>query len=729
MRRLAAIILSAICALCSLAQTPQNQSKPQSHEQEDIIRITTDLVQTDVVVTDKSDHVIPDLKLEDFKVYENGKRQDLKFMEFVSADSAPRTEGTIDVAGQPVELDVARNLSSRELRRVFAFVIDDLTIPYEDVISVRNLLNDFVENKMREGDLVAIVRVLGGKGLLQQFTSDKQLLRRAIADITPTMSAYSSFHNLDPIGGINTKPALPSIDDGTNSAGFSGIDGRSADVDASAEGITRGLRSLSALSTAGDVINGMKPLPGRKSLVLVSGGLPLIETAQNQIKINGAPTNIAETRSMYTNVSYLLRQLSDRASRAGVVINTLNIRSQGGVKGVSGFTDPGNEGRSGLMPNAGGDATFGRAADLSQFDNMALDSLSGNVGLQALASGTGGVSVTNTNNFSEGLDRVLARSSYYLLAYRPSEPFNGKFHKLEIKVERPGAKVYSRSGFVATADKPGPTLTKEQTIIKAAMSPLARRDVDLNGTFQYRYASNNTASIDINLQVAADGLSFTQGADSKYQTTFDVVGFLINDQGKTQDGFSETVNAKLSPEEYNRAQANGIGYTGHIDLPPGSYQLRAIVRDKETGRLGTLSKYIEVPDITKKHLTVSSLFLFAVDPSQGNKAKPEPLTALRQLPRARDVRYAVVIYNPKSSDGKTQLLARVIISRGDKVLLEEKDQPVTGPVQDGQIAKIGQFGLARNPTGRYVLTLVITDPQASEKERIVVRSIDFTLVD
>jgi hypothetical protein len=462
--------------------------------------------------------------------------------------------------------------------------------------------------------------------------------------------------------------------------------------------------------------------------VLVSGGLPLIEASQNQIKINGVPTNIAETRSMYTNVSYLLRQLTDRASRAGVVINTLNIRSQGGVKGVSGFTDPGNEGRSALLPNAGGDETFGRAADLTQFDNQALDSLSGNLGLQALANATGGVSVTNTNNFSGGLDRILARSSYYLLAYRPTEPFNGKFHKLEIKIGRPGAKVYSRSGFVATADKPEPPLNKEQAIIKAAMSPLARRDVDLNGTLQYRYLPTNEADIDINLQVAVNGLSFKQGGDGKYQTTFDVVGFLINDQGKTQSGFSETVNISLSPAEYTRAQASGIGYIGHVNLAPGSYQVRAIVRDTETGRLGAMSKYIEVPDISKKRLTVSSLFLYAVDVAQGNKAKPEPLTALRQLPRTHDLRYAAIIYNPKVSDGKTQLLARVIISRGDKVLLQEKDQPVNGTVQSGQVAKIGQFGL-KGQSGRYVLTLVVTDPLANEKERTVVRSLDFTLVD
>jgi VWFA-related protein len=706
-------------------QTPQRSQKSQDEGPQDVVRITTSLVQTDVVVTDKNDQVIPDLKLEDFKVFQNGKRQDLEFIGFVSADSEPRTEGTINVAGQPIEPDVARNLSPRELRRVFAFVIDDLTIPYEDVVNLRKLLNDFVNDKMRDGDLVAIIRVTGGKGLLQQFTSDRQLLRRAIAEITPTMNAYSAFHNLNPVAGINTQQAQAPSDNAPLSFPESS---RDADVDSSAEGVTKGLRSLFSLSTAADVINGMKSLPGRKSLVLVSGGLPLIETSQNQIKINGVPTNVADTRSMYTNVSYMLRQLTDRASRAGVVINTLNIRAQGGVKGVSGFTDPGNEGRSGLMPNAGGDATFGRAADLTQFDNQALDSLSGNLGLQALANATGGVSVTNTTSFSGGLDRILARSSYYLLAYRPTEPFNGKFHKLEIKVSRPGAKVYSRSGFVATADKPEPALSKEQTIIRAAMSPLARRDVDLNGTLQYRYLPTNEADIDMNLQLAVNGLTFKQEGSGKYQTTFDVVSFLINDQGKTQGGFSETINTSLSAAEYARAQANGIGYMGHLTLAPGSYQVRAIVRDTETGRLGTMSKYLEVPDISKKHLTVSSLFLYAVDVSQGNKAKPEPLTALRQLPRTHDLRYAAIIYNPKVSDGKTQVLARVIISRGDKVLLQEKDQPVNGTVQSGQIAKIGQFGL-KGQSGRYVLTLVVTDPLANEKERTVIRSLDFSLVD
>src|SRR6185295_787907 len=236
----------------SLAQTPQTPSpSPQEVAPDDVVRIITSLVQTDVVVTDKNDQAITDLTADDFKLTENGKRQELQFVQFVSADQSPRLESSVKVAGRPIDPEVARNLSAKDLRRVFAFVVDDLTIPYEDVSNLRKLLNAFVNDKMREGDLVAIIRVTGGKGLLQQFTSDRQLLRRAISEITPTINAYSAFHNLDPVAGINTRPAqAPDVNAPPELSST-----RDADVDSSAEGVTRGLRSLFALWTAGDVMN------------------------------------------------------------------------------------------------------------------------------------------------------------------------------------------------------------------------------------------------------------------------------------------------------------------------------------------------------------------------------------------------------------------------------------------------------------------------------------------
>src|SRR5262249_10363729 len=211
MKKFAVLTISLAMLLVARAQTTQNpvaQGEPQ-----DVVRITTTLVQTDIVVTDKNDRIITDLKPEEIKVYENGKRQDLKFMQFVSGENGAAAENKLTVNGQAVDQDIARNLSARDLRRVFAFVVDDLSIPIEEVTNVRNLLNDFVNNKMRDGDLVSITRVAGGRGLLQQFTGDRQLLRRAISEIRPVLNAYSAFNNIPAAQGINKQPLKGQIGD------------------------------------------------------------------------------------------------------------------------------------------------------------------------------------------------------------------------------------------------------------------------------------------------------------------------------------------------------------------------------------------------------------------------------------------------------------------------------------------------------------------------------------
>ena len=167
-RRFAA--LSSILVLLATTLAQNTKQPPQPQQEEDIIRISTQLVQTNVVVVDKNEQIVPDLKLEDFDLYDNGRKQDLKFMEFVSVDSGRRTEGNAPKTVAPRIETESSGIAAKDLKRVIAFVIDDLTIPDADVATVRSLLLDFVNNKMQDGDLVAIVRTVGGKGLLQQFT-------------------------------------------------------------------------------------------------------------------------------------------------------------------------------------------------------------------------------------------------------------------------------------------------------------------------------------------------------------------------------------------------------------------------------------------------------------------------------------------------------------------------------------------------------------------------------
>jgi len=119
------VLILMLSSIAVFAQTGGNPQRSKSEPQDDVVRITTSIVQTDVVVTDKNDQIISDLKLEDFKVFENGKKQDLQFIEFVGVGNEPRAEGSLTVASQPVEPEISRNVTSKDLRRVFAFVIDE----------------------------------------------------------------------------------------------------------------------------------------------------------------------------------------------------------------------------------------------------------------------------------------------------------------------------------------------------------------------------------------------------------------------------------------------------------------------------------------------------------------------------------------------------------------------------------------------------------------------------
>ena len=695
----------------SLAASQTPQKPAQDIAPEDIVRITSELVQTDVVVTDKNDQIIKDLRLEDFELYDNGRKQDVKFMEFVGVDSARRREGTrpslpaaVQALPAAVQPDVASGVSAKDLKRVIAFVVDDLTIPILDLPTVRNLLLDFVNNKMADGDLVAIVRVVGGKGLLQQFTTDRQLLRRAIATIRPVSHPQGVSDTPEPgyikgLGTLNTDDqARVELDDQLTDA----PENLTINDDAN-----RFFRGLSALTTAGFVLNSLKEIPGHKNLVIISGGIPIFE--------------VNATGSQYSNVSSLLGVLSDRAFRGGVAINTLDPRGLSASRGVAGYLETGS--RTDYVADIQGRPTgFGRGGDADQAAFGSLLAGAGErLGLDTVAKATGGVSVANTNDFSAGLEKILARSSgYYTLAYAPIEKFDGKVHKIDIKVHRNGAKLFHPDRYIAKEDQARGERTKEQQIVAAASSPLTRRDIDVTPNVAIKLLAANKASVDIHLLIDATRLNFTE-TGGKFQTSLDVVGLVFDQLGKQRGGFSETINLDLSKENYQRALTEGLTYSATTELPSGYYQIRAVVRESSSGGLGTFSKYIEIPDLAKGRLAMSSVFLFAVDGSN-----PIPLEASRQLKRTQDLRYVAMIYNAKMKGGKPQVNSQMIISQAGKILLREPEQPVE-PLASAAAAviKVGQFGLSKVPPGRYILTLIISDPTADKKDQPLSRSIDF----
>ena len=536
------------------------------------IRISTELVQIDVVVTDKFGKIVKGLARDDFQLSERGKKQTLSFFEYVEGSAKPK-RGAAPATQVPTRSD---GLTEGEVNRIVAFIVDDLTTRPEDLIQIRQMLTGFVDNRMLPNDLVAIIRTIGGRGLLQQFTSDKDLLRRAIASLTPVTNPYNIFNRneRERLPAPNEALAGPTSETPTPNSDLNlGLGGHEDDIASVSDETNSTLRSFMSLGTASFIVDSMKQLPGRKSVILISGGLPIlgVESSTSRTTNTGQPIAV-QPSGLASPVTQFLSFLADRATRAGVVIHTMDIRGLSGQTPVASFTA--TPGRSSLdTPNL----AFGRVADESQLgDRNPLDTLDAQMGLKALAEDTGGIAILNKNDFDQGLNKILdASEAYYLLAYTPTDgKFDGDFRRVEVKVRGEGYRVYSRRGYVAREEKVStePVSPRDQ-MLNAIKSPLARREIDVEAMVLYKANPDNSASIDLHMMINPSRLQFVR-AGEKQQANLEVAGFVFDQLGKLRGGFSETIVPNVSDDEFKRISKGGISYSANTTLSPGIYQIR-----------------------------------------------------------------------------------------------------------------------------------------------------------
>lgn len=168
-----ALIFVTLLAAASFAQTPIPTPPPLVLD--DVVKISTTLIQIDATVTDKKGNAVRDLKAEDFEIYENGKKQEITGVTFVAGEKQPVIKNSDKTEKNPLPV-MPDEIKPEQIRRTIALVVDDLTLSFESTYYVKRALKKFVDEQMQNGDLVAIIRTGGGIGALQQFTSDKRVL-------------------------------------------------------------------------------------------------------------------------------------------------------------------------------------------------------------------------------------------------------------------------------------------------------------------------------------------------------------------------------------------------------------------------------------------------------------------------------------------------------------------------------------------------------------------------
>jgi VWFA-related protein len=674
--------------LSSVAQEKKNDGS------DNVVRISAQLVQIDVIVTDKAGKAVAGLKREDFELYDNNKLQDISHFAYETTRARSVGDDIEETRALP------RAITAGEVKRVLAFVVDTLHMKPENVYRTRQMIVNFIDKQMEPGDLALILPTAGGSGLFQQFTSDQRLLRRAAdrlrpfvfsTDTTPYRSIANPFGQSSSAaapmgmgrGGRAAPPRLPQ----TRSLGASADPLEEADVRAT-------------LGTLNNLINSMKQLPGRKLALFVSEGLRIFQTETSQD----------------------LRQTTDLAARADVVFYTIDPRGLDPLN-ITAADDVGDQDPGDFLSNKRDD--FHESQD----------------SLNAIALDTGGKFFRDNNDIKRGLSNMLDENSgYYLLGFQPDgSKWDGKYHKLKVAVHgRPDLTVAFRKGYLAQDDKPRHKENLDPKIaenVAAISSPLVRRDIDLQLTPFYSDDSKHEPVIATLLHIDASQLHFSQ-EDGRYKSKLNLIGFVLDSSGKTVDGFSDELNINLLPQHYEQSLKTGFLATRYLTVKPGVYQMRVLVRESETGKLGTANNYIEVPNLKSDRLALSSIFTSAPKDQEGRVSESAGRGATlsqRRFKRGSQMEYMFMIYNAASEgkDSQTQLEMRSRIMQGGRAVFSGQPRPVRPLAESTPPKRIisgGTLTLGQLAPGDYTLEVTVNDKLRKKESRAFVKQeIDFSI--
>lgn len=700
------IIVLIACPL--YGQSPQPTATPPGDDE--VVKISTDLIQLDIAVTDGDGRPIPDLRPDEIEIYENGERQVLTDLIFVSNVQKEAVIG--DPGSLPVELPQGP-IEPKSIHRTIALVVDDLSLSFGSTYWVRKALEKFIDEEVQPGDLVAVIRTGAGIGALQQFTTDKRMLRAAVAKVKFSMSGSAPVSSFQPI-----QATLEEIKNNTRSRGdtrdLSDQIERQARARQEMEEIRHRTFTSGTLGALDYIIRGMRQLPGRKSIVLLSDGFSLVRR-----DVNG--------RSFPSQSLPEIRALIDRANRASVVINTLDAR---------GVTVPGKTAEDDVFGITDGNIDR-RVRDREDFISDTRD------GLRYLAKETGGV-LYGLNNISAGLRTIMRDQSYYLAAYVPDEetfdPNVRKFNEIKVEVTRPGAVVRYRSGFFAAADRsdrPPELGTGNERILNALVSPFAVNDISLGMNSLFTVASEKMFVRTL-IYFPPASLSFRNQADSKYAATFDLVAMSTGDNGIPLDHIFKKFTITVDNKTYQRYQKRGFVYNFTFPIKKeGAYQLRVAVRDEATGKIGSASQFIQIPDPKKNRLMVTSAALENLTPRQQIEAAAESsidpwtATALRQFKAGTVLNYTFSVVNVRTdSSGNTSLQAQSRLYKDEKQIFTSSPSQVSRKPTDNVLDILGTLNLGSDlEPGDYILQIDVTDLLSKKKDRTVSQFIQFEIVE
>jgi VWFA-related protein len=572
-KNLAALMMAGLLLQVSVpAAAQQSEQVPSSPGR---IRVTTELVLVNLVARDKKGNLVRDLKKEDFTLFEDGKKQEISTFDFENVDqvlTAGAAEPTVSGAtGEANLLRTAKkaepSLDARD-RRLMLLFFDFSAMDPEQIDRAVDAARKFVSTKMQPADLMALVSLATNMRVDLDFTDDRDKLMKAL-------SAYTSGEGQ----GFDTGSSGTSEGAAETSGAFT-----ADDSDYNTFSADRKLLALQSLMQA------LGKLPQKKSLIYFSNGI-----SQSGVDNQSA-----------------LRATTAAAVKANVSIYSLDIR------GLQAFP-PGGEAQAASLH---GQSAYSGQSVLNDLNNNA----SSQETLATLSSDTGGKAFFDSNDFSGVFSQVQKdTSAYYVLGFSSNNPLkDGRFRHLKVQVNRPELKLDYRSGYYAGRDfEHLNRADREQQLEDELAAQLPQVDVPLYAGSAYFRQDDSHYYLAVSLVIPGSQIPFVTEKD-KDNATIDIIGQVLSD-GKFPVGqLRDTV--KLAVDSTRQVRRKNVQYNTGFVLAPGTYHLKFVVRENQTGRMGSFETDVQIPDLRKTPLKMSSVVLSSLrTPATNKKTGPSPL--------------------------------------------------------------------------------------------------------
>jgi VWFA-related protein len=505
----------------------------------------SDNVVLDFVVKDKKGVVVPDLKLEEIEVYENGSRRPVESLRFVSAAAAPATgaEGAPQ-AGQLVSL-----------------VFDGLDQNQQKL--AQQAARDLLGNALGPDTWIAVFRIGLQLWTVQPFTRDLDLVRQAVDKAASTLD--SGLAEPDARARVAVADTLAQLSQGktTDPAAVARAEVLGKIIRAG-DRMQRQRQDQSPTYLLMAVAKGHASTPGRKTIVYFSTGFEVPGLLDDVFKAAMSEANRANVAFYGVGVGGLDTTRQGDSSRAALekVAKTSIDQAQQTSGAVS---------RDEMQLAENVEAS------------TRVDTLQP---LKELSESTGGFATINTNDFKKAMGRVAADfAGYYELTYAPeSQEYDGKFRKLEVKVARGGAKVQHPNGYIATPpDETGPILAYELPLLEALKAAEPKKDFPITvGAFRF---GTNSEGRDVTLVAELPMSSFKFTTDPKtklYKLHFALLAVVKDAQGKVVERVSQDYPFQGPLDTLPQLQQGKVIFKRRLAVPPGAYTVELVARDRES---------------------------------------------------------------------------------------------------------------------------------------------------